>query len=70
MCLMDGVRRVYLHMVGQGVDKFKPRDSLVAAHHAHVFTVFAVRNADSIRKTQRQSLFFALAVEIVEPDGS
>lgn len=57
-------------MVGQGVDKFKSRDPLVAAHHTYIFSVFAVWNPDPIGGTQRQGLFFASAVEIVEPDGS
>lgn len=57
-------------MVGHSVDKFKARDSLVAAHDAHIFAVFAVGDADSIGRTLRQGLFFACAAEIVEPDGS
>lgn len=61
---------LYLHMVGQGVDKFKSRDPFVTAHHAYVFTVFAVRNTDPVGGTQRQGLLFASAVQIVEPDGS
>lgn len=61
---------LYLYMVGQGVDKFKSWDPLVAAHHAYIFSVFAVWNTDPIGGTQCQGLFFASAVQIVEPDGS
>ena len=61
---------VYLHMVGQGVDKFKSWNPLVAAHHAYIFAVLAVWNTDPVGRTQGQGLFFAGAVEIVEPDGT
>lgn len=57
-------------MVGQGADKFKSRDPLVAAHHTYVLTVFAVGHTDPVGRTLRQRLFFPRAVEVVEPDGS
>ena len=57
-------------MVGQCVDKFKSWNPPVAADHTYIFTVFAVRNTDPVRLTQRQGRFFARAVEIVKPDGS
>lgn len=62
--------RVYLDVVGQGVDKFEPGDPLVAAHNADVLGVFAVRHADPVGRTQSQGPLFATAVEIVKPDGS
>lgn len=61
---------VYLHMIGQCVDKFKSRDPAVAAHDAYIFGVFAVWNTNPVGWTQSQRPLFSSALEIVKPDGS
>ena len=60
----------YLHMVRQSVDKFKPWDPSVTAHHTHILCVLTIWHADSIRVAQCQALLFASALDIVKPNAS
>ena len=57
-------------MVGQRVDELEARDPLVAADHAHVLRVLAVRHSDPIGRTQRQRALLAAAVDVVEPHAA
>lgn len=58
----------YLSVVGQVLDELEARNPPLRAHHAHVFWMLAVRDAQAVGVTLCQALLAAAAVHVVEPN--
>lgn len=58
----------YLSVADQVLDELEARNSPLRAHHADVFRVLAVRDAQAVGVTLSQALLAAAAVHVVEPN--